>query len=227
MMNAVKKSACVFAVLATTSTVVMAQSIDLKVIGTIAPTACTPTLSGGGTVDYGTISAASLKKDSFNQLAKKELDFAITCDAPAKVALRAINGRPASAAGTTESGGFAGRIPVGVSAEQGNWVVGLGLDGSRRIGGYNMHVRDVTLDAKPGDFIYQTDGSAAWLNGTGFLWDRDFKISFGEAGTSEPTAFTNMAGKLNIQAYINKASELDLSKPIRLDGQTTLELFYL
>jgi hypothetical protein len=30
-----------------------------------------------------------------------------------------------------------------------------------------------------------------------------------------------------VQAYINKASELDLTKPIALDGLTTLELVYL
>ncbi|MFJ2993398.1 DUF1120 domain-containing protein [Pandoraea sp. NPDC087047] len=228
MMNAVKKSACVFAVLATTSTVVMAQSVDLKVIGTIAPTACTPTLSGGGVVDYGVISAASLKKDAYKELEKRVLDIAITCDAPAKVALYAINGRPASAAGTTESGGFGGRIPVGVSAEQGNWVVGLGLDGARRIGGYNMHIRDVTLDSKPGRFLYQPDGSVAWFdNGTGVVWDRKHMISFGEEGSSEPTAFTNMAGKLNVQAYINKSSELDTNKAIKFGGQMTMELFYL
>ena len=91
MMNAVKKTACALAVLAT-STAAMAESVDVKVIGTITPTACKPTLSGGGTVDYGIIPPASLKKDAFNQLDKRQLDFAITCDAPAKVAIAAKSG---------------------------------------------------------------------------------------------------------------------------------------
>ncbi|KFD14546.1 hypothetical protein GSMA_02017 [Serratia marcescens subsp. marcescens ATCC 13880] len=40
-------------------------------------------------------------------------------------------------------------------------------------------------------------------------------------------AFTTVAGKLGVQAYITKTSELDLSKPINLDGLTSLELVYL
>ncbi|EMH7336993.1 DUF1120 domain-containing protein [Serratia marcescens] len=83
MMNAVKKTACALAVLAT-STAVMVESIDVKVIGTITPAACKPTLTGDGVVDYGTIAPASLNKDAFNQLDNKKLDFVITCDAPAK-----------------------------------------------------------------------------------------------------------------------------------------------
>jgi len=30
-----------------------------------------------------------------------------------------------------------------------------------------------------------------------------------------------------VQAYINKASELDLTKPVILDGLSTIELVYL
>lgn len=44
-MNAIKKNVCDLAVLAT-SNAVMAESIDVKVIGTITPTACKPTLTG-------------------------------------------------------------------------------------------------------------------------------------------------------------------------------------
>lgn len=42
-----------------------------------------------------------------------------------------------------------------------------------------------------------------------------------------PRTFTNMSGTINVQAYINKTSELDISQPIELDGQTTIELVYL
>ncbi|WP_139319892.1 DUF1120 domain-containing protein, partial [Serratia marcescens] len=65
MMNAVKKTTCALAVLATNSTAVMAESIDVKVIGTITPTACKPNFGGGGTIDYGNIQPASLSNDTF------------------------------------------------------------------------------------------------------------------------------------------------------------------
>lgn len=231
MMNAVKKTACALAVLATTSTAVMAESIDVKVIGTITPTACKPTLTGGGTIDYGTIAPASLKKDALNQLDNKQLDFAITCDAPAKVALKSINGRPNTAAGTTETGTFAGVAPKGIARNNGNWVVGLGLDGNKKIGGYNISIADVFADGAAVDYIDQNGNSQNWEKSStskNFLhWNQPFKASWSKPGTLTPVAFTTLAGKLNVQAYINKASELDLTKPVKLDGLTTLELVYL
>lgn len=230
MMNAVKKTACALAVLAT-STAVMAESIDVKVIGTITPTACKPTLTGGGTIDYGTIAPASLKKDAFNQLDNKQLDFAITCDAPAKVALKTINGRPNTAAGTTETGTFAGVAPAGISRDNGNWVVGLGLDGSKKVGGYNIALKDVSVDGAAAGYLFQRGGSNAWEKApqdyNGLQWNQQILRSWSKPGTLTPIAFTTLAGKLNVQAYINKASELDLTKPVKLDGLTTLELVYL
>ncbi|UXZ19937.1 DUF1120 domain-containing protein [Pseudomonas sp. YeP6b] len=44
-------SACALAVLATTSLSALADSVDVKVIGTITPASCKPTLAGGGVVD--------------------------------------------------------------------------------------------------------------------------------------------------------------------------------
>ena len=43
----------------------------------------------------------------------------------------------------------------------------------------------------------------------------------------EPAAFKNLTINLTVQAYINKASELDLTKPVILDGLSTIELVYL
>lgn len=233
MMNAFKKAACSLAVLVT-SAAVMAESIDVKVIGTITPTACKPTLTGGGTIDYGTISPASLKKDAFNQLDKKQLEFAITCDAPAKVAITAINGRPNTAAGTTETGNFSGEAPEGVNTEVDKYVIGLGLDGNKKIGGFTFSISDAQADGKAVDGIQQWEqwggNTVDWINqgnNYGPLTSSASRITWANKGTTNPIAFTTLAGKLNVQAYINKASELDLTKPVKLDGLSTLELIYL
>lgn len=231
MMNTVKKTAIALAVLSTTSTAVMAESIDVKVIGTITPTGCKPTLTGGGIIDYGTIAPASLKKDALSQLDTKQLDFAITCDAPTKLALRAINGRPNTAAGTTETGTFGGKIPTGLSQYNGGWVVGLGLDGNKKIGGYSTTIRDVSVDGTPVSYIFKKEGNNQWereiTTRNRLNWDQAFMVSWSKPNTQTPIAFTNLSGKLSIKAYINKTSELDLSKPVKLDGLTTLELVYL
>lgn len=97
------------------SSSIAADSVDLKVIGTITPVACTPTLSGGGTVDYGTIKADTLKADDYTVLPMRTLDFSITCDGNAKVAVSAISGRPGTALGADEASNGAATVPAGVT----------------------------------------------------------------------------------------------------------------
>jgi hypothetical protein len=42
-----------------------------------------------------------------------------------------------------------------------------------------------------------------------------------------PIQLNTLSGNLEVQAVINKTSELDLSSRVSLDGQATLELRYL
>lgn len=233
MMNAVKKTACALAVLAT-STAVMAESIDVKVIGTITPTACKPTLTGGGTIDYGTINPNTLKKDEFTILAEKQIDFAITCDAPAKVAIAAKSGRGESAVNKD------GKLTV-ISTDTGSALfgnsgvaaVGLGLDGTKGVGGYALRLQAGTMqaDGKNVDSIQSNGNTTSWAKTEyGSMFNNTSSqryASWAATGTLTPIAFTTLSGKLGAQAYINKASELDLTKPVKLDGLTTLELVYL
>ncbi|GAA0364358.1 DUF1120 domain-containing protein [Serratia ureilytica] len=229
MMNAVKKTACALAVLAT-STAVMAESIDVKVIGTITPTACKPTLSGGGTIDYGTINPNTLKRDDFTVLAEKQIDFAITCDAPAKVGLRSINNRPSTLAGVSNDDNY-GNAPVELLGRKNPPSYGLGLDNNKRIGGYSFNITSAKADGEKVKTIYKNDDQTSWNNSN---WDLMMQwrptqttYSWSKSNSTNPVAFTTLAGTLGAQAYINKASELDLTKPVKLDGLTTLELVYL
>ncbi|CAI1827601.1 DUF1120 domain-containing protein [Serratia quinivorans] len=211
-----------------------ADSVDLKVIGTITPVACIPTLSGGGTVDYGTIKADTLKVDDYTVLPLKTLDFSITCDGRTKVALQATNGRIGSLAGVTEGVTGAAATPVAFPDLSGsNGAVGLGLDGVAKIGGYGLVINptSITADGIAVDAIQWSDsGSTAWTKTTvGSIYNNTLgrRLSWAATGTLIPVTFKIMAAKLDVQAYINKTSELDITKPIKLDGLTTLELVYL
>lgn len=230
MMNAIKKTACALAVL-TASTTVMAESIDVKVIGTITPTACKPTLARGGTIDYGTINPNTLKKDEFTILAEKQIDFAITCDAPAKVAIAAKSGRGESA--VSRDGTLAlistGNTLFGYPTMS---AAGLGLDGNKGVGGYGLRIQPSTIqaDGKKVDGIVSNGNTTSWgktEQGSLYSVTTQRYVSWAAPGTLTPIAFTTLSGKLGAQAYINKASELDLTKPVKLDGLTTLELVYL
>ncbi|MEQ9899428.1 DUF1120 domain-containing protein [Pectobacterium punjabense] len=236
MMNTVTKTACALAVLAATSTSVMAESIDVRVIGTITPTACKPTLSGGGTIDYGVIPPASLKNDTFTVLEEKQVDFSITCDAPAKVAVNAIGTKADTVTDTNNAAGgydpFRGKLFDMPSVN----VTGLGKsDDGKNIGGYGIRfVPDsYTVDGGRASLLVRQKASDEWDslvhdNGSLFgVYSKLQQLTWAEKGGKTPVAFKTVAGKLGVQAYITKTSELDLSKPVKLDGLTTLEMHYL
>ncbi|AHG19502.1 hypothetical protein Z042_07655 [Chania multitudinisentens RB-25] len=235
MLNHIQKSACALTVvLATAALPALAESIDVRVIGTISPTACTPTLAGGGTIDYGTIKPTSLSADAYTLLDEKQVEFTITCDAPAKIAVQVVNQRVGSLAGSTNETSSGGTAPAGPnvfgSANMG--AAGLGLDGTVKIGGYGIRLATGTMlaDGVAVDSIQSNGNTTSWakteygslLNSTSTRYS-----SWATTGTATPVAFTTLSGQLGVQAYINKASELDLTKPIALDGLTTLELVYL
>jgi type 1 fimbria pilin len=234
MIKQMQKTACALAVLATTSLSAMAaDSVDVRVIGTITPAACTPTLSGGGTVDYGTMKPDTLSDTAYTLLSEQQLDFAITCDAPAKLALKAINGRPNTLAGGTEGVGGYGVPPITLLGSTVARAAGLGMDGTAKIGGFAVALKGdtVTADGNTVSSLVSSNMGSSWSVGNGgeiggAAVANNWR-SWGATGTTTPVAFTNLAGKISVQAYLNHASELDLTKPVNLDGLTTIELIYL
>ncbi|WP_099349903.1 DUF1120 domain-containing protein [Erwinia amylovora] len=226
-------NACALAVLATFSGAAISESVGVQVVGTIKPAACTPVISNDGNIDYGTISTATLNPGSLTQLDNKQLTFSVNCDAPTRLALKAVNGRPGSAADARgdEDGPYGGFTPAGISNQNGNVVVGLGKSGDHKIGGYNIMMDRITANGDPVNNIYRylSSGSTQWekTSTLPFYLKGEILTSWSKPSEDGPRTFTNMSGTINVQAYINKTSELDISQPIELDGQTTIELVYL
>lgn len=227
-----KKRLCALAVLATTSLPVLAADVDVNVKGTIEPTACALTLPASANIDYGVIDPTTLNGTNYTLLAEKEIDISLSCDSPVKMGLMAVNNRPATMAGVTEGPSGAGTAPVNLFGATNQDGAGLGLDGSDKIGGYGVRLKQgsVTADGAAVDVIVKGAAASTWIkSASGVLYNRTERqhLSWAKTGTVIPIAFENMAGKIAAQAYINKKSELDLSKPVVLDGLTTLELVYL
>ncbi|EPL10037.1 hypothetical protein CF161_12731 [Pseudomonas sp. CF161] len=231
VINVIKKTTCALAVLAITSGTAIAESIDVKVIGTIKPPACTPTLAGGGTLDYGTILPNTLSDDAFTVLEEKQVEFSITCDAAAKVALNAKTGRALSAVDNDGTLVDISAPGVAIFGNPDMRAYGLGLAGTKGVGGYGLRLATgtMTADTQSVDSLYSDDATLTWVKGiTGSLISTTARtFSWAKTGTLEPISFTTLSGKLGVQAYINKKSELDLTKPVQLDGLATLELVYL
>lgn len=237
MYGLTKLTAGVLLAMAAGQAMAVEDSVDVKVTGQIVPPACVPAVSGGAVFDLGTIKAATLAKDDYTLLAKKDLTLTVTCDSPMKVAFSGIDAR----AGTAVPPVGKGLISSGATVTEGDSsVMGLGTTTEgKNIGGYKMafltNEINFTLDGVKADTtpIRSEDGGSTW-NAYGCpncAWispqSTNTFTSFAAQGTTEPLAFTTMSSKLRVQAAINKGSELDLTKVINIDGLMSIQLTYL
>ncbi|HFK5651190.1 TPA: DUF1120 domain-containing protein [Enterobacter cloacae] len=206
-----------------------ADSFNINVTGVISPAACEATITGGETIDYGTIPASTLAADDVTLLPARQTGFTITCDAPAKLGFRTVDNRAASKMTSTTV----------VKLDSGsNWSMnvlnGLGVDGQgNNIGGWAAELTAMSSDTVSApEGISSIDGGATWnklLNSAVvYLIDSlDSVLTISEPGSVVPAAFSTFTGTLAVQAVINPASTLDLSQPVTLDGSVTVEMVYL
>jgi len=200
-----------------------ATTTELKVTGVIRPAACTPSFTGGGTVDYGVIPPNTLSATAPTVLAEKTIPFSVTCDAATKVAVRAIDNRKAS-------------VAPGVLATVGAWATdkfafGLGSTAGKKIGAYKIRMpqSSFTADGTTPDLIVDLNNDGTWAkSGYGNLFSNGTaRISFATAGTIVPGSYKTMTGVIGVHAVIDKTSNLDLTSDVNLDGSATIEVQYL
>lgn len=232
-----KNSFCALAVCAITATSVQAvDSVQLQLTGKIAPSACTPTLVNGGVIDYGDISAADLKYSDLIVLPEKSIGLSISCSAPTSIALAASSNRKGTTALLSENASGIAQHPSNVTAGRYHQKVGLGLTaGGDKIGGYSMWLQDAKISGTNAHPLFSDDMGSSWtsLNVGDYMGFYNAGInnvrymSVATSASSVPSAISQLTGNIGVQAYITKASELDLSKPISLDGQSNIEIIYL
>lgn len=228
MMKNMMKTACAIAVLAASANV-MAESVDLTIKGTIAPIACKPNISGGGVIDYGVISPDSLKTDDFTNLSRKTSNITITCDAPAKLGLYIINNRQGTTPGYPAKRIFDYPTPGAKLFDTASIaVLGLGMANDKPIGAWAARFVNVTADNTAADVI-RSNNNGDYAKFAGFTPGESRAIYSTLAKTGEllPVAAKVFSYDIEVEAYINKASELDVSKPAALDGSATIELVYI
>lgn len=213
-MNFPEKALLGSLLLLSTTSAFAVDTADLRVIGTIAPTACTPTFSGGGTVDYGIIPTASLSPTINTVLAERSVSYTIHCDAPISIGTSWVDSRAGTKLHTTSLTAF-----------------GLGLAGANKIGQYSIIQSQggVTGDGGSVDLIQSDSATGPWILSTGGAQRNDgVRIqAYAPPGTLVPGAYTEYAGTLTVRATIAPTSTLDLSSSITLDGLSTMTVRYL
>lgn len=199
------------------------QAADLRVKGTIAPTSCSFTITNS-IIDYGRIDPGSLNAINFTKLAKKSTPYAVKCggSVKTKVAIKALDNRASS------------RIPgLMLSQFGGNYkdLYNFGLGASakgQKVGGYVIHLRNSVADGRAVGIIGSEDNGGYWhTNSTEAVGHTNNLTTWRQGSVYMPISLNTVSGQIEVQAVINKTSELDLNSQINLDGQATLELRYL
>ena len=203
----------------------------LQVKGTLTNAACTPVLSNGGIVDYGTIRMGDLSSTAVNQLGQKNIDLTINCTAATMVSYNMVDDRASSNANlTVENATFTGDPISGPTQTYG---VGTTSGASPvNIGSFGMftNLTSVTADGVAADAIYQNFYPAgSWVKSTAGSSQgqsiRDFTVA--SPGTLTPLAFLTATFPLTVSLAIQDTTTLALTDDTQLDGQLTISLRYL
>lgn len=199
-----------------------ADSFDVKVLGTIKPGACTPTLAGDGTFDYGLIGTAELSPTAPTLLGVMSDSITITCDAAARVALKAADNRDGTVAFNGNLNFFGSPTPVTAQ-------YGLGTASGKNIGAYAFRFKTGSFqaDGVAVDSIYSASSGATWTTSNGIVNNLGGYESWSKKGQLVPVAAKVFTGTLEVQAAIDRTSNLDLSHEVNLNGLATVSLVYL
>ncbi|WP_432239110.1 DUF1120 domain-containing protein [Herbaspirillum robiniae] len=195
---------------------------ELKVAGTIKPSACVPSFSGSNVIDYGTIASASLNQSSPTKMMEKTVPFSITCDSSMRFFIRSVDNRNSSVV----SGLVASLYPIYGE----NVARGLGSISGKKIGVYSLRLlAPFTADGKAASII-GSNGGGNWQEisgGAAMTTDDSWRHSFSTPGMTAPTAFKTISGVLAVHVVIDKAANLPLNQEVPLDGSSTIEITYL
>ena len=206
------------------NTALAANSVDLRVTGTITPAACDISLAGGD-FDLGTISAQDLNATTETDLGSsttKQLN--IVCSGATQVAFKAIDNRASSR-------------PSGVTGTSS--IFGMGMDSANNpIGYYKIFSwpANAVANGSPAVFRHSNDEGATWTEAAkdasvSFvaydIQQRIYAIDPTSGGTGQPTPITSASAIIQVRPIIQPENTLDTSSEITIDGSATIELVYL
>ncbi|NVZ22928.1 DUF1120 domain-containing protein [Pseudomonas costantinii] len=190
------------------ASVFAASSVDLTVVGLITPSACEPTLSNGGSVDYGKISAKDLSATQSTFLDAQTVQITVTCDAATLMALEGKDNR--------EGSDFNNDL----------MEFGLGLiNGTEKLGAMTLRLLTPVADGVAARTIGSDDGGLTWFVNRYLM--RNNIISVADATTVAPMPVQLFTSQLSIQPRIAPTSQLTLNNEVAIDGSVTVTVRYL
>jgi hypothetical protein len=200
-----------------------ATTSDFRLRADMLPASCDLTISNNGIVDFGVIMATSLSDAGFTRVGKRDVTLNITCDAAAKVAISASDGRP-------------GTIPAGIGKylygdQDDASVFGAGNVNGHNIGGYLVYQGTRgTADGTTAYLISSEDNGISWVESQGrtntITPTRIHSWSRTAGGT--PDSFTVTSQPYVVELALNRKQDLPaLTGQIPIDGLVTFTIQYL
>lgn len=194
--------------LAMTSSVFAASSVDLTVKGLITPSACTPSLPGD--VDFGKIAAKDLNLDKTTTLERKTLQLSVNCDAATLFAIRPIDNR------------------VGSAIYPSSFGLGM-INENQKLGRYQLTFSNPVVET-PSTLLARYNGEERWeqLMPEDGIAPNDL-VALGSRGDSgwAPHPIKDAILDVTLYTAIAPARDLTLSDEVAIDGSATFEVKYL
>ncbi|MHC8288598.1 DUF1120 domain-containing protein [Pseudomonas sp. XS1P51] len=187
-----------------------ASSTDLTVKGIITPVACTPSLSGGGIVDFGKISAKDLNPTNETKLVDHMVQLTVKCDASTVFAIQPVDNRAGS-------------------SSHGNTAYGLGLiNGTQKLGRYYLSFLN-PVSAIASSVLTTDDDGTTWFDLDDSAAVPEKMVAFGNrtGGVWAPHPLTDVVVDIALNTAIARTDSLTLTDEVQIDGSATLEVVYL
>ncbi|MFU0919941.1 DUF1120 domain-containing protein [Kluyvera sichuanensis] len=201
----------------------------LKVDGKLTNAACTPELSNGGVLDYGTISLSTLSATDVNALDEKSIDLTINCTTPTKVSWDGKDNRSDSK--PSPSLNVMNSANAAMAQMPDYYLFGMGkTEDGVNIGNYVLLVDAPTVDGETGTLIYRNadwTSTDPWGTTNGQRSDGYSQLSVAASGSKEPIAFTTATFKLKAHVSLQNTTKLAITDDTSIDGQATFTLYYL
>ena len=184
-----------------------ASSTDLSVTGLITPSACTPSLSGGGIVDHGKVTVKDLRPDQPTALENGTLYLEVNCDGATPFTLTTIDNREGSSAFHPNSHG------LGV------------INDDQNLGSVALGLFDTVADGAAVRTIISLNDGATWRVSS-YLGHAGLTAFAALSDLSTPIAIKDLRARLTAFTTIVRANDLTLTDEIPIDGHVTVQLNY-
>jgi hypothetical protein len=195
------------ALIACTPAIHAASSTELSVTGLITPGACTPSLSGGGVIDHGKVTAKDLNPDKPTSLQDGTLYLDVKCEAATLFTLSTIDNRQGSSAFHPNSHG------LGV------------INDDQNLGSVAFGLFDAMADGVAVKTIMSRNDGANWRVSS-YLGHAGLTAFASLTDQATPIAIKDLNARLTAFTTIVRANELTLSDEIPIDGYVTVQLNY-